>query len=34
MILQTTFYTHVHKHIITSKISFPFYLTYLKFTQF
>ena len=24
MIFQTTFYTHVHKYIITSEISFPF----------
>ena len=34
MNFQTTFYTHVYKHIITSEIPFPFYLTYLKSTQF
>ena len=34
MIFQTTFYNHVHKHIITPEISFPFYLIYLKSTQF
>ena len=34
IILQTTFYTHVYKRIITSEISFPFYLTYLKPSQF
>ena len=30
----TTFYTHVHKHVITSEFSFPFYSTYLNSTQF
>ena len=34
IIFQKTFYTHVHKHIITFEISFPFYSIYLKSTQF
>ena len=34
MIFQTTFNTHVHKHIITYEISFYFHLTYFKSTLF
>ena len=34
MIFQTTFNTHVHKHIITYEIIFYFQVTYFKSTLF
>ena len=34
IILQITFYTHIHKHIITFEISFSFHLTYFESNSF